>query len=107
MTLTIPVLSLPLAYDADGVIRVGETRITLDAVVNAFRNGSTAEEIVHQYPSLDLADVYQVISYYLQKTDEINAYLNDRHQKSKEIRLQNESCFDPNGIRDRLLSRKS
>ncbi len=107
MTLTIPVLPVPLAYDADGVLRVGETRVTLDTVIDTFRNGSTAEEIVQQYPSLNLADVYHVISYYLQKTDEINAYLNDRRQKSKEIRRQNESRFDPHGIRDRLLSRKS
>ena len=107
MTLTIPVLPVPLNYDADGVLRVGETRVTLDTVVIAFNKGSTAEEIVHQYPSLHLADVYQVISYYLQKTDEINAYLNDRHKIAKEIRQENESRFDPHGIRERLLSRKS
>ncbi len=107
MTLTIPALPVPLTYDADGVLRVGQTRVTLDTVIEAFKRGSTAEEIVHQYPSLQLADVYQVISYYLQKTDEIDAYLRDRRQRAIEVRRQNESRFDPHGIRERLLSRKS
>lgn len=107
MTLTISSVPVPLAYDADGVLRVGQTRVTLDTVVEAFKRGSTAEEIVHQYPSLQLADVYQVISYYLQKTNEIDAYLHERRQQAGEIRRQNESRFDPHGIRERLLSRKS
>jgi hypothetical protein len=47
----------PLRADADGVIRVGSSRVTLDTVVGAFRNGCTAEEIVMKYPSLDLTDV--------------------------------------------------
>ena len=57
--------SVPLAMGADGVIRVSGTRVTLDTVLAAFREGATAEEIVQQYPSLALADVYQVIGYAL------------------------------------------
>ena len=45
----------PLLVDADGVVRVGQTRVTLDTVVTAFLEGATAEEIVEQYPSLQLA----------------------------------------------------
>lgn len=56
--------TLPLEMDAHGVIRVGKTRVTLDTVVAAFDEGATAEEIVQQYPTLLLADVYSVIGYY-------------------------------------------
>lgn len=31
--------------DADGVVRVGGTRVTLDTIVFAFEEGATAEEI--------------------------------------------------------------
>ena len=52
---------IPLAIDADGVVRVGATRVMLDTLVGAFSEGATAEEIVQQYPVLDLADVYAVL----------------------------------------------
>ena len=62
---------VPIRTENDGVIRVGSTRITLDTVVAAFDAGSTAEEIVQQYPSIALADVYSVIAYYLRHRDDI------------------------------------
>ncbi len=34
-----------LSRDADDVIRVGGTRVTLDTVVGAYRDGASAEEI--------------------------------------------------------------
>ena len=98
--------SVPLASDADGVIRVGPTRVTLDTVVAAFREGLTAESIVEQYPSLALADVYSVIGYYLNHQQQIDAYLRDREACAVETRKDNESRFDPAGIRNRLLNRK-
>jgi len=54
LTLTIVAEPPPLFTDADGVIRVGNTRVTLDTVVSAFEEGATAEEIVYQYPTLNL-----------------------------------------------------
>ena len=39
--------------------------MTLDTVISAFNADATAEEIVQQYPSIALADVYSVIAYYL------------------------------------------
>jgi uncharacterized protein (DUF433 family) len=97
---------LPLLADADGVTRVGGTRVTLDTIVAAFRDGMTAEAIVEQYPSLALADVYLVIGYFLSHQGEVDAYLADRQQRAEEVRSQNESKFDPNGIRARLLARR-
>ena len=58
MTLAIVAESAPLQVNADGVVLVGRTRVTLDTVVAVFSQGTTAEEIVHRYPSLTLADVY-------------------------------------------------
>jgi uncharacterized protein (DUF433 family) len=107
MSLDIITEPLPLMTDADGVVRVGRTRVTLDTVVAAFQDGATAEEIVQQYPSLQLADVYAVIGYYLRKQTEVDAYLRQRQQQADEIRRQNEARFDPTGVRDRLLARRS
>jgi uncharacterized protein (DUF433 family) len=98
---------IPLAVDAHGVLRVGNTRVTLDTVIAAFADGATAEEIVQQYPSLLLADVYSVIGYYLRHVPEIDTYLQQRHAQREAIRQQNEARFDPHGVRDRLLARRA
>jgi uncharacterized protein (DUF433 family) len=103
LTKTIP---LPLAMDADGVIRVGKTRVTLDTVVAAFHDGATPEEIAQQYPSLRLADVYAVIGYYLEQRAEVEAYLSQQREEAERIRKQIETRFDPTGIRARLMARR-
>lgn len=97
---------IPLRTDSTGVIRVGGTRITLDTVVEAFCDGATAEEIVQQYPSLNLADVYHVIGYYLRRTTEVETYLQSRKAGAAALRKQNEARFDPQGVRARLLARR-
>lgn len=107
MTLALIADPLPLAADEGGVLRVGATRISLDTLVTAFLEGATAEEIVQQYPSLLLPDVYAVISHYLRHPVEVNDYLRERQQKAEQVRLENERRFDPKGVRDRLLARRA
>ncbi len=107
VTLLITTEPIPLKIGADGVARIGGTRVTLDTVVAAFEQGATAEEIVCQYPSLDLVDVYLVIGYYLSRRADVEAYLRWRQRRTDETRQQNEARFDPHGIRDRLLARRT
>ena len=99
--------TIPLKMDADGVVRVGNTRVTLDTIVMGFVEGATAEEIAQQYPSVSLADVYYTIGYYLRRRPEIEAYLSRRRQQAEQVRQQNESRFDPVGVRERLLARRA
>lgn len=107
MTLQISTEIVPLTMDDNGVIRIGKTRVTLESVILSFRDGTTAEEITQQYPSLDLADVYSVITYYLRNRADVDVYLQQRSRKAKQIQKKNESQFDPVGIRARLLARQS
>lgn len=106
MSLEISAEPVPLEAGADGVVRVGGTRVTLDTIVAAFKDGATAEEIVNQYPSLQLPDVYSVISYYLRRQADVEAYLAQRHQQATAIEQQNVARFDPTGVRDRLMARR-
>ena len=107
MSLLIESPPVPLDTDLDDVVRVGHTRVTLDTVVGAFKEGATAEEIVWQYPSLSLADVYAVIGYYLQRQSEVGAYLAQRQQIADQACEQNEARFNQQGIRERLLARQT
>lgn len=107
MALTIGAEPVPLVLDADDVVRIGGTRVTLDTLVSAFEEGATAEEIAHQYPSLQLAHVYSVIGYYLRRRQDVDAYLQQRQKQAGTIRAQNESRFDPQGVRARLIARRT
>lgn len=107
MALTATTEDVRLKTDADGVVRVGDTRVTLDTIVSAFDAGATAEEIAQQYPALQLADVYQVIGYYLRRQEEVDAYLAKRAMEAGKVRQENRKRFDPQGVRDRLLARRT
>ena len=98
---------VPLETDVHGVARVGGTRVTLNSVVVAFGLGATAKEIAQQYPSLDLADVYAVIGYYLHHREDVEAYLEQRRQIAADVRQENEARFGLTGTRARLMARKA
>jgi uncharacterized protein (DUF433 family) len=97
---------IPLGKDADGILRVSGTRVTLDSLIAAFQEGATAEEIVQQYPSLPLADVYAVIGYYLRHRSSLDAYLQLRDEDRTRVQAENEERSNPNGLRERLLARR-
>jgi uncharacterized protein (DUF433 family) len=98
---------IPLGRDADDILRVSHTRVTLDSLVAAFQDGATAEEIVQQYPSLPLADVYAVIGYYLKHRTSVDEYLERRNTDRTKVQEENEAMCDPHGLRERLLARRN
>ncbi|MCI0620590.1 MAG: DUF433 domain-containing protein [Acidobacteria bacterium] len=107
MSLTLVPPRVPLQVDPDGVVRVAETRVTLDTIVLSFGEGASPEEMAQQYPSLRLSDIYAVLGYYLQHQEEVHDYLKERQRQHDETRQINESRFDPQGLRERLLTRKN
>jgi len=107
MRLVLESQSLPLHVDADGVIRVAHTRVTLETVIAAFATGATAEQIAQDYPVVPLADIYAVITFYLRQPEAVDAYLAEQRRTGQHLRRQMEARFDPHGIRDRLLARST
>jgi len=97
----------PLDSTPDGTIRIAGTRVSLETVVTAFDAGGTAEQIVQQYPSLDLADVYAVISYVLGHRNAVDEYVRTRKAAVQSLRDEIERRSPVDGIRARLLARCS
>ena len=97
---------IPLNKTPEGVFRVGNTRVTLDSVIASYNLGATPEEIVQQFSSLGLADVYAVVTYYLRHKAEVESYLSERRELSKMVRQENERRFPAEGFRERLLARQ-
>jgi uncharacterized protein (DUF433 family) len=96
----------PLCRDADGAIRVSGTRVSLETLVSAFDAGATAEEIVQQYPSVELSATYAVISYVLDNRADVDAYVAKRREDARGLQEQIEGHSPPQGIRVRLLARR-
>ena len=96
----------PLRVDEGGVIRVGNTRISLDLIVEQYENGMTPEDLVRAYDTLALADVHAVIAYYLRHRDEVRTYLKRRKEEAQALRMKIES-ERPRITREELLARRS
>ena len=106
MTIALADEPLPLTLGADGVVRVTGTRVTLESIAASFRQGATAEEIVQQYPSLHLGDVYAIVGFVLRREQEVEQYLKARAAQANAVRQENERRFPSVGIRDRLQRRQ-
>ncbi|MCA9943758.1 MAG: DUF433 domain-containing protein [Anaerolineales bacterium] len=99
--------TLPLKADTTGTIRIGGTRVRLDTVVFAFNQGYTAEEILSQFPALALADIYGVISYYLNNRDVVDEYIKQQEIEAADIKEQLESRPAYQTFRQRLHQAKT
>ncbi len=106
MSLSIEKESAPLVFDAQGVVRIGNTRVTLDTVVGTFETGASAEEIAQQYPTLDLVDIYSVIAFFLRHREAVTSYLQQRKKLAEPERQAARTNQNQMQIRDRLLRRR-
>ncbi len=107
MSLVIDNLPVPLRIDEHGVARVGGTRVTLDTVIQSFQEGAAPETIIRQYDTLKLPDVYAVLAYYLRHQAEVDEYLRTQEQEAEELRRQWEARYPPDGVKERLLARRT
>src|SRR4051794_31124230 len=96
----------PLRVDEGGAVRVANTRISLDLVVEQYENGMAPEDLVRAYDSLALADVYAVIAYYLRHREVVGAYLKRRADEAEALRARIET-ERPRVTRDELLTRRA
>lgn len=106
MSLAVETQPVPLQADEHGVLRVGGTRVRLDTVITAWKQGDSPEQIVENFDVLDLADVYAVISHYLRHRSEVEKYLEENRQEAERLRAENERRSPQAGIRERLLARR-
>jgi uncharacterized protein (DUF433 family) len=105
--LSISAQPLPLAKDENGTIRVLGSRVTLDTIVATYEKGATPEEIILHYPTLNLADVYSILGYYLHNRTEVNEYLAEQKEQAANIRQKIEDSSSISEIRERLLTRQN
>lgn len=99
---------VPLRVDQNGDVRVGQTHVLLDLIIGAFLEGATPEQIVQDFDTLTLVEVYAVIAYYLRHRAEVDAYVAARERRADEVeRKIRASQPDMGDIRARLLARRA
>jgi uncharacterized protein (DUF433 family) len=81
--------------DDHGVWRVGQTRVSLDSIVYAFRQGHAPETIHQQYPALSLEEVYGAIAFYLANKEGVDHYLERQERLWNELRRKTEQNASP------------
>jgi hypothetical protein len=99
-------VAVPLREEPAGVFRVGKSRVLLELVIDAFKAGATPEAIVQSYDTLNLADVYAVVSRYLADPAPFEDYLRKCDEAAEETRQRIEAIQGPQGnLREVLLAR--
>ena len=97
---------VPLREEPAGVLRVGRSRVLLELVLRKFKAGATPESIVQSYDTLNLADVYAVVSRYLAAPGPFDEYLRICDELAGKARRTIEASQEPQGnLREILLAR--
>ena len=100
-----PTMTIPLRTDEHGAIRIGNTRVTLDSIINFYLQGESPEDLHAGFPSVPLSDIYAVIAYYLSHRAEVDSYLKRRNNEAERIRLEVEAKYPPKVTRAELQAR--
>ena len=108
MTLNIQTDAPPLRLTKEGVVRVGNTRIPLETVIEMFHEGASAEQIVDSFDVLSLAEVFAVFSYYLNHRADVDDYMRESREDAERVRREVEARQpDMFTLRQCLLERKA
>jgi len=84
-----------------GKPRIRDTRITVrDVVVWHERLGRSADEIVRDYPHLQLADVYAALAYYYDHRARVDAEMAADDALVMELKAKSKSRMSPDRLRD-------
>jgi uncharacterized protein (DUF433 family) len=106
MEITFTASKPPLSVDKNGTIRVNHTRVTLRTLITAYKQGATPEQIVQEFTTLKLANVYQVLGYYLEHEAGIDLYLSEQEQRAADLRRQSDAAFHKTALYKRLMEAK-
>lgn len=69
---------VPLTLVDGCVLRVGKTRVSLASVAHCYGEGYSAEEIQEAFPSLDLAELYRILAFYVEHREVVDAFLKEQ-----------------------------
>jgi uncharacterized protein (DUF433 family) len=88
-------VEVPLRRDADGTLRIGNSRVLLEVLLGFYLQGESAEDLHDSFPSVPLADIHAVIAYYLNHREEVDTYMADVKAQGEALRREIEAAYTP------------
>ena len=85
------VQNVPLTVTEDGAIRISGSRVSLESVLYHYKAGATPEQIACKFPSLQLADIYSVVAYYLNHRESLEEYVGEAEAAGDAVQAEIES----------------
>lgn len=81
--------------ERDGDYYIAGTRISLDSIVLAFRDGESPEAILRAFPmAAPLVRIYGAITFYLENKEKVEEYLNDQERAWENLRKKRPKSED-------------
>ncbi len=77
--------------------------VLFELVAHAFDRGADPESIVRMYTTLELAEVYSVIGYYLRHKEEVDQWLVELDREAEELRRNIEASQGPARVTREML----
>jgi uncharacterized protein (DUF433 family) len=103
------VQTVPLTVTEDGTIRIAGSRVALESVIHHFKLGASPEDIAQLFPSLELADIYAVVAYYLNHRRTLEEYIRQQEVAGDAVQaeIEGQPAYQAamKELRDRLLAR--
>ena len=83
------VVETPYVQEREGVLYVGDTRVTVSSLIAAWlTEGYTAEEVQQGFPAVSLAQVYGTIAYYLDHKTAVDQQLAENAARYDALRAR-------------------
>jgi uncharacterized protein (DUF433 family) len=97
MSISIHADPVPLRVDESGSIRVGQSRITLDVLLDYYQQGVSPEQLASAdyFSTLSLSDVYGALAYYYRHKVELDEYLRQRREEADRLQQEIETANAP------------
>jgi uncharacterized protein (DUF433 family) len=96
-----------LHWHSDGEIRVVGHRIGLYQFIYYYNQGFTAEMLLCQFPTLELATIHKVIAFYLDHREEVDLYSAQYQSELDNLRAAGSHAPNVAEMRKRLEMRQT
>src|SRR5258707_2938454 len=90
--------------ERNGGLYVAGTRVSVDSIVQSFNDGLSPEAILGEFEFLTLAQIYGVITHYLENQPSVDAYRLRQRERFAEFRKAPEPL--PKELHQRLSAAK-
>ena len=75
----------------EGNLYVGQSRVTLQTLIEAWQSGRTPEQLHDSFPTVPLVAIYGAITYYLEHQDEANFFFQETDELDAQRQTSDES----------------